>query len=530
MSASLRAHDLTKSFGSTSVLHGVSLVVNPGDRLAVIGPNGIGKSTLLRVLAGLESPDEGRVDVNPPSARVGFVPQRLEASSDESVRDLLARTTRVAAAVAQFERAAARLAENDGGADDDYDAALQEFLAVGAADFDQRLEGVLHEVGLEASPERPLRSLSGGQAGRVRIASLLLSRFDIVLLDEPTNDLDFDGIARVEQFVDEFDGALVCVSHDRAFLERIATGVLEFEAETGMPTQHAVGFAEHERLRTRELERAHDAFRQGAHERERFTALLHQSRNKARSGARLTNRRATRAQESQTRAARRRLEQLERIEKPWEPWQLRIEFPPPPRLGDLAMALRGAVVSRGEFQLGPVDLELASGDRVVIEGANGTGKTTMLEALLGRLPLARGERVVSRSAVVGELDQTRSTLDADEPLSRSFPLASGLDPTAARTLLGQFALGGDDVERPLRALSPGEQTRANLAVLMARGTNVLILDEPTNHLDFEAIKELEGALRRYPGTAVLVTHDRRLLRGFKATRRLELAGGRLSRA
>jgi ATPase subunit of ABC transporter with duplicated ATPase domains len=526
--AALHARMLVKAYGSTEVLRGVSVAVTACDRLAIVGPNGIGKSTLLRVLAGVEPPDEGTLERHPPTAKIGLVPQRLDGRPGETLYDYLARKTGIAEAMRQLERHAAQLADDEQAADA-YDAALQGFLAAGAGDFDQRLAGVCAEVGLTVAPARPLHSLSGGQAGRARLAAILLSRFDIMLLDEPTNDLDFDGIARIERFIMDFSGGVACVSHDRAFLERVATSILELEAETGRPVEHPVGFAEHERLKAIERERAMDTYRQGEQQRHRLTALLHDGRNAARAGERLTNRRLTRAQASRTRMARRRLAQLDSIEKPWEPWRLKMEFPPPPRIGAVAVALRGAVLSRGNFRLGPVDLELAAGDRMVIEGANGSGKTTLLEAVLGHLPLESGERFVGHSVLIGELDQSRSVLDAEEPLSRAFPAASGLDPTSARTLLGHFALGGEDVERPLRALSPGEQTRANLALLMARGTNFMVLDEPTNHLDFEAIDELEHALDRFSGTAVLVTHDRRLLERFRATRWLRLADGQLKR-
>ena len=222
------------------------------------------------------------------------------------------------------------------------------------------------------------------------------------------------------------------------------------------------------------------------------------------------------------RQAEKRLERLEQVDKPWRPWQLQLTLEPRARSGDLVARLSGAVVERGSFRLGPLDLDIGWGERVAIVGRNGVGKTTLLRALAGELPLVRGTRTLGTGVILGELDQQRALFAGDEPLLTRFRVESGLAQEAARTLLAKFGIAGEDALRPARSLSPGERTRAVLALLQARGVNFLVLDEPTNHLDLEAIEQLEQALDGFAGTVLLVTHDRRLLERFATTRRIEL--------
>ena len=376
--------------------------------------------------------------------------------------------------------------------------------------------------------QREGQGLSGGQAARSALREIFDSEDDVLLLDEPTNDLDFDGLALLERFVDRTPSAIVVVSHDRAFLERVVTRVVEFEAETRRASEFAGTWAEYERQRAA-ARRAHErAYERFSRERERFGALLHERRGEARSGAKLAkksggaDRRGTHALSSKVRAAERRLQRLERVEKPWQPWRLQLELPSPARGGDVVARLDRAVVVNGRFRLGPIDLALSRGDRLAIVGSNGSGKTTLIRALLGELPLEGGTRTVGGSTRFGVLEQNRALFERDEPLLDPFCALTGLAQTEARTLLAKFALRADELARPARSLSPGERTRATLARLAAEGANALVLDEPTNHLDLEAIEELEAALAGYEGTVVLVTHDRRFLEAVEPTRTVHL--------
>jgi ATPase subunit of ABC transporter with duplicated ATPase domains len=226
----------------------------------------------------------------------------------------------------------------------------------------------------------------------------------------------------------------------------------------------------------------------------------------------------TEKQAARVRTSEKALTRLDTVDKPWEGWQLQFEIAEAPRSGDVVVRLQDAVVERGNFRLGPIDLEIAWGERVAIVGPNGSGKTTLLHAITGRLPLAQGDRWLGPSVVIGELDQVRGGFLGGEAMLDAFTRASGLIAQDARALLAKFSLLADHVGRAAVTLSPGERTRAALALLMARGVNCLILDEPTNHLDLPAIEQLEAALAGYTGTLLLVTHDRRLLDAVSTTR------------
>jgi ATPase subunit of ABC transporter with duplicated ATPase domains len=522
----LVATNITKEYGATVVLDGLSLTVPDGARIGVVGPNGSGKSTLLRVLAGVEEPTAGAVER---SGTVGYLPQEPERRPGETLLGFLSRRTGVAEAAARMDELAARLSGPEPlGLLKAYDEALQRFLTLGGADLEPRARAVCAELGLRAPIEQELPTLSGGESARVSLAALLLVRFDILCLDEPTNDLDFDGLDRLERFVKGYRGSIVLVSHDRAFLDPTVTRILAFDAETRDVHEFSGTYEAYARERASGLERQQAAYTDYVEERDRFSSLLSARRTQARAGAGLgetsggADRRGTHALRSKVRQAKQRLERLEEVEKPWRPWRLELTLEQRSRSGDLVARLAGAVVERGEFRLGPIDLDVFGGDRVAIVGRNGAGKTTLLGALVGELPLVRGTRTLGAGVVLGQLDQTRALFAGAEPLLDRFRAESGLPPSDARTLLAKFGIRGEDALRATCSLSPGERSRATLALLQARAVNCLILDEPTNPLDPEAIEQLEEALADHAGTVLLVTHDRRFLERFAPTRTIEL--------
>ena len=540
----LSASGIRRERGSRVVLDGVSLIVGPGDRIGVVGPNGVGKSTLLRILAGGEPADGGRVERSPLGAAVGYFAQERERSA-ETVLDYLARRTGVAAAETALESAADDMASGRPGAGDAYAAALETWSSLGAADLPARAAAGLESLGLDASTLlRATATLSGGQAARVDLAAVLLSRFDITLLDEPTNDLDFDGLERLEGFLLSRTGGLVVVSHDRAFLERVITGVVELEEQTGRAQQYRGGwlaFLEEKATARRHAEEAYDTYQSRRREltdrsaRERQWATSGVTREKKAQPDNDKAQRDFRINRTEKLAARARrteraLERLEAVDKPWEGWTLNYTIGQAPRAGSLVAALDGAVVQRGEFRIGPVDLMVGWGDRVALTGPNGSGKTTLIDALMGRLELAAGERRVGPGTRAGELGQRRERLDAEAALLEGFLRLTGLAVAEVRSLLAKFGLGAAHVDRPVASLSPGERTRAELAAFQAVGINFLVLDEPTNHLDLAAIEQLEEALEAFSGSLLLVSHDRRLLESVRLTGTLDLgalsAGGR----
>ncbi|MGY0006972.1 ABC-F family ATP-binding cassette domain-containing protein [Micromonospora sp. I033] len=543
MSATLIAKDLTAGHGDRLLFADLDLVVAPGDVVGLVGVNGAGKSTLLRTLAGLQPLEQGSVALNPPAATVGYLPQEPDRRPGETVRGFLARRTGVTAAQAALDAATEALTAGAPGADDAYATALERWLDLGGADLDERAEQVAAELGLRVDLDHPMTGLSGGQAARAGLASLLLSRYDVFLLDEPTNDLDLAGLDRLERFVTGLRAGTVLVSHDREFLTRTVTRVVELDLHQGQVNHFGGGYAAY--LEEREVARRHarEEYEEYAGTRAQLEARARTQRAWMEKGVKNARRKATdndkigrkfRSESTEKQAAKARqterlIERLEVVEEPRKEWELRMEIAAAPRAGAVVAAVRGAVVRRGDFTLGPVDLQIDWADRVAITGANGSGKSTLLAALLGRLPLDEGHAALGPGVVVGEVDQARGLFLGDQPLLDAFGAAvPELNPADVRTLLAKFGLRADHVLRPAATLSPGERTRAALALLQGRGVNLLVLDEPTNHLDLPAIEQLESALAGYPGTLLLVTHDRRMLDAVSVNRRLRVADGRIA--
>ena len=547
MSATLKATGLTAGHGARVLFTGLDLVLAPGDVVGLVGANGAGKSTLLRLLAGETVPEEGSVAVSPPSATVGHLPQEPERRPGETVAAFVARRTGVTQAQAEMDAAAEALGSGGPGADDAYAAALDRWLALGGADLDERAEAVADDVGLGVALDTPMTALSGGQAARAGLAALLLSRYDVLLLDEPTNDLDLDGLERLERFVAGLRRRAVVVSHDREFLARTVNRVVELDLAQQKVGVYEGGYDSY--LAEREIARRHarEAYEEYDDRIGGLKDRAQMQRNWMAQGVRNARRKSTdndkigrnlRAETSEKQAAKARqtqrlIERLDVVEEPRKEWELRMTIAAAPRSGTVVASLSGAVVRRGAFTLGPVDARVDWADRVVITGANGSGKSTLLGALLGRIPLDAGSGGLGPSVRVGEIDQARGLFLGPEPLVRAFRDAlsdeSGPDwsESDVRTLLAKFGLTGEHVPRPASSLSPGERTRAALALLQARAVNLLVLDEPTNHLDLPAIEQLEQALDAFPGTVLLVTHDRRMLESVRTTRRWVVESGRL---
>jgi len=439
----LVARNISRSYGELDVLDGFSLTVSGGSRIGVVGPNGVGKSTLLRVLAGLDAPDEGVVSREPAGLRVGYLGQE---------------------------------SANAGG--------------------------------------------SPGEAARARLQALLAEAPEVLLLDEPTNNLDVDGLAYLERVLQEHDGGVVAVSHDRSFLERM-TSIVEFEADTRRVRTYAGGWGAFARERRVRLERHRQAYGSYVAEAERVEEQARRMRRWQERG--YGQGRKKKKGRDLAKAIEMRRNRVEQVEKPWSSWQLQLTFASGRRGGDTAVRLEQAVLERDGFRLGPIDLQVGNAERIAVLGANGAGKTTLLRALLGELPLSCGTRWVGPGTVLGTLPQGPGPFCTPASLLDAFTECSGLPVQQARSLLAKFSLGGEDVRRPGSSLSPGERSRAVLALLAAKGANTLILDEPTNNLDLESIEQLEAALEAFDGAVVLVTHDRRFLEAFAPGRRIELA-------
>ena len=549
VNAVLTAKGLSAGHADRVIFSGAGLVVSPGKVIGLVGANGAGKSTLLRMLAGLDdgARDAGSVSLNPATATVGYLPQEPERRAGESVLAFIERRTGVVGAAAELDAATAALEAGEAGADDAYAAAFERWMNLGGADLEERTAKVAASLGLtglgtRGRLEAPMTSLSGGQAARANLASLLLSRYDIFLLDEPTNDLDIDGLATLEDFVMKLRAGTVLVSHDRAFLERTVDQVLELDLAQQSVRLYSGGYLAYLEERAIAQQHARDAYEKYADQKAALGDRMRTQSSWADKGVRQARAKApdkdkhrlsaqvnrTEKLASKIKITERMLDRLEAVDEPRKEWELQMTIAPAPRSGTVAATLRDAVVSFDGFTLGPVNLQVNWADRVAITGPNGAGKSTLIGVLLGRVPLSSGSASLGSGISVGEVDQARSLFDGPVPLLEAFAAqVPGQVPEESRTLLAKFGLKAEHVLRPASSLSPGERTRAALALLQARGVNLLVLDEPTNHLDLPAIEQLESALDGYPGTFLLVTHDRRMLESVSVTRRFVVSDGRV---
>ena len=552
MTATLVAKNVAGGFAHRTLFEKLDVTVAPGDVIGIVGANGAGKSTLLRILAGDLEPLEGSVNIAPPDAFVGWLPQEHERVPGETVAAYIARRAGCTEATQAMESAAAALADpgqilSDRDPADAYAAALDHWLATGAADLDERLPAVLADLGLDSDAVQPestqMTALSGGQAARVGLAALLVSRFDIVLLDEPTNDLDLDGLARLEDFVRDLRGGVVLVSHDREFLARTVTRVVELDLAQNTTTVFGGGYDSY--LEEREVGRRHrreqydefaekkaDLVARARTQREWSSQGVRNAMRKAPDNDKIRRRAATESSEKQAQKVRQmesRIARLEEVAEPRKEWTLEFTIGAAPRSSSVVATLDNAVVRQGEFVLGPVSLQVDAGERIGITGPNGAGKSTLLRLLLGRRRPDEGRASLGANVAIGEIDQARADFTGPGRLVDRFEQRVPSWPTAdVRTLLAKFGLRADHVERGVDELSPGERTRAGLALLQACGTNVLVLDEPTNHLDLAAIEQLEQALDTYDGALLLVTHDRRMLQNIRLDRSWLVDNGRVT--
>ncbi|GAA3538212.1 ABC-F family ATP-binding cassette domain-containing protein [Nocardioides daeguensis] len=545
MSATLVAKDLAGGHAHRTLFESLDLTVAPGDVVGVVGANGAGKSTLLRILAGDLAPLDGVVSTAPSDAFVGWLPQEHERIEGETVGEYVARRTGAAAATVAMEEAAAALGSGDDSpaTADAYAHSLDHWLASGAPDLDERLAPMLADLGLEVGPDALMTSLSGGQAARAALAVLMLSRFDLVLLDEPTNDLDLAGLERLETFVRGLRAGVVLVSHDREFLSRVVTRVVELDLAQHQVAVYDGGydaFLEERAIARRHAREAYEEFAdkkadlvsRARVQREWSSQGVRNAMRKSPDNDKIRRRAQSESSEKQAQKVRQmesRIARLEEVEEPRKEWELRFSIAAAPRSSSVVATLDEATARLGDFTFGPASLQVSAGDRIGIVGPNGAGKTTLLRLLLGRLAPATGRSGLGASVAIGEIDQTRTGLDDDLPLGAAFEAAMpDLAPADVRTLLAKFGLKADQVTSLVGRLSPGERTRAAMALLQARGVNLLVLDEPTNHLDLPAIEQLEQALESYDGALLLVTHDRRLLDNVRLDQRWQVQDGRVT--
>ena len=502
----LAASGLAKAYGTRQLFTDVTLHLAPGRRVALVGGNGAGKTTLLEILAGLNESDAGSV-TKPRDARIGYLPQDLGEVSEGTVRQqVTAGAGHLAELARTLEQLEGRLARPGDRRDDlvaRYGEAQAQFEQLGGYALEAEVAKILAGLGFSgADADRSVAELSGGWRMRVALGRLLLSEPDILLLDEPTNHLDVDSVAWLERRLSDWPGALLFVSHDRDFIDAVANRIVELAA--GAATTYEGGFAEFVVAREEYMQRVEAAAARQAREVARVERFVERFRYKA-----------TKARQVQSRI--KTLEKLERIQAPSRSdGAARFAFTAPPRASRVVAELQAATVGYPDGD-GPVVSEasfaIERGQTVALVGPNGAGKSTLLKLILGELsPTSGTVRVGSnvRWAAFGqhqadELDTTKRAIEV---------FSAGIDPGRRnlRTILGAFGFRGDDADRRVAELSGGERTRLVLARLMVEPVNLLVLDEPTNHLDLPSCDILEDALAAYPGTVLLVTHDRHMIR------------------
>ncbi|MGZ4272965.1 MAG: ABC-F family ATP-binding cassette domain-containing protein [Solirubrobacteraceae bacterium] len=497
------ASDLGKDIAGEPLLRGVSFKLERRDRMTLSGRNGAGKTTLLRMLAGEASIDSGELVLSK-GAKVALHDQRPPRDRDLSLREYILSGAPELVAIEQ-ELASLEEAMAQGAHDEAtlgrYAGAQARLEHAGGYGWRDRALSTLHGLGFrdDADLDRSLDTFSGGELTRASLGRALAGAPDLLLLDEPTNHLDIESLEWLETHLVSLDAAIVLVAHDRWFLESVGTSVLELEAGRGKFFSGTWHEWRRERA-ARELALGRAIERQQA-EIERLERFV----TRFRAG--------TRARQAQSRV--KKLSKIERLSAdPTDGAALQFAFKPPERSGRVVFELEHAELSAGGKELlHDAELWLERGEHVSLVGANGTGKTTLIETLAGRRELPAGKLLTGHNVKVGYLSQHAEELNAGtaRTVLEATQRATGLTPGKARALLGRFLFSGEDAEKPLDGLSGGERRRLSLAVLVHSGANVLILDEPTNHLDLESREALESALNGFAGSLLLVSHDRALL-------------------
>jgi ATP-binding cassette subfamily F protein 3 len=523
----LTAHHLTKTFGVETLLDSISFSLNPGERMGLVGPNGCGKTTLLRILAGRDSPDSGVVQLNPPDLRVGYLPQGLDTERVETLGAFLARQTgNPAVLTTQLERLADALAHSPHQPDllRDYDATLAHLSS--AAANEARAPGLLAAFGLDSLPQDlPVAALSGGQKTRLALAGVLLGDPQLLLLDEPTNHLDIRMLEWLEDWLSEFRGAALLVSHDRAFLDRAVMRILEMDPMTHTAREYTGNYSDYVEEKLAERERQWGAWRDQQEEIRRMKQDIARTKEQSLSVERTTTPRQPGVRRIAKKVARKALAREkkldrylvsdERVEKPKLGWQMKLAFEHAPPSGQTVLVAEGLAVGYGaHILLRDLNLYLRRGARAVLIGPNGAGKTTLLRTVAGQLPPLGGRLRLGAKVRVGYMTQEQEgldpTLDAYTTLARLVSFSE----TEVRSFLHYFLFEDDEVFLPVARLSFGERARLVLATLVVQGCNFLLLDEPINHLDIPSRARFEQALSSFEGTVLAVVHDRYFIQQF----------------
>jgi len=525
----LQVSDVYKAYGDHVILERINFVVNHGDRVGLVGPNGCGKTTLLRIIVDKEHPDQGSVSWQPPDLRIGYLEQALTYPEGATIETVMSGD------LGAIEREIESLSEQMGqatGTELDrlmaaYDHALARYESVSVHRPGAEVDEVLAGLGLDVlAPDAPVEILSGGQKTRLGLARLLISHPQLLLLDEPTNHLDIEALEWLEDFLAAYDGAALVVSHDRTFLDRTVNTVFELDPLSHSLTPYPGNYTDYVEAKAQEYEKQLTDYRDQQDRIAQYQRAIGGLETYARGiehgtidfAPRKIAKGIARKAVVQKRRLERLIESEDYVEKPKQTWQMKLDFSNIPPGSQDALVLEDLSMGFGELTLfEDVNLTLRAGERVVLIGPNGSGKTTLLRIVIGEMSPLSGSARLGPSIKVGYYSQEQEDLDWDvDPYSEIRDVAQMSD-TEVRNFLHYFLFSGDAVFVPIRALSYGERARLALAKLVARGCNLLVLDEPINHLDIRSREQFEQGLRRFEGTILAVVHDRYFVERF-ATR------------
>jgi ATP-binding cassette subfamily F protein 3 len=531
----LAAHRLSKSFGIQPLLEAISFSINAGDRIGLIGPNGSGKSTLLKILAGKIIPDNGSITRAPRTLRIGYLAQGFGYDLNLSIEELIGQASGDPEILeGELSRIGILLAESP--EDDELQGAYDRVVTRMTLYDVVRMESIVHSLGLESivhslglsdiPKKRPLSKLSGGQKTRLSLALVLLDDPQFLLLDEPTNHLDIGMLEWLEEWLANFNGAALIVSHDRTFLNHTVRQIFDLD-----PTSHKIrtykgNYSDYLQQYIANKEAASSSFKDQLDEIRRMKRDIAITKQQAKRVEMTTTprqpgvRRIAKKVASKAKAREKKLDRYlssdERIEKPKTGWQLKLEFQEAHHLGRNVIEFED--VSIGYNKANPLlyidNLLVQAGERIAITGKNGAGKTTLFKTIIGELNSLSGKIHIGASVNLGYMAQEQELLDKSSTALKCVQLVSNMNLTETRSFLHFFLFEGDDSLRAIGELSFGERSRLELAILVASGSNVLLLDEPINHLDIPSRERFEQALSNYPGTILAIVHDRYFIQRF----------------
>jgi ATP-binding cassette, subfamily F, member 3 len=523
----LTAHHIYKTYGIQPILEDISFSISNTQRIGLIGPNGCGKTTLMRILAGFELPDSGMMLSTRPNLRVGYLAQGMEFDLDQTIGSSLSlHPTSESELEAEIASLASALASNpkDSHIQAKYDSVLDQITSL------HSLPPILAPLGLaDLSLDTPVRHLSGGQKTRLMLARVLLDEPHLLLLDEPTNHLDIEMLEWLEDWLSRLNGAALIVSHDRAFLDNTVTSIVELDPSTHGIQSYPGNYADYLEQKLVEREKQVQAYQDQQDELAQLrSAAMHirgltkmKKGGKADSGDKFAKgyfgNRATKNVAGRAKHIEARIEKIlaeERIEKPKQNWQMKLDFGAPAHQSKDVLITENLSVGYDQPLLTGLNLSIRAGQRIALTGANGTGKTTLVRTIAGKLPPLAGGLKLGVTVKLGYMAQEQELLNPSLNSLQTIQSVAPFNETEARNFLHYFLFKGDDALRVTRELSFGERARLQLGLLVAQGCTFLLLDEPINHLDIPSRARFEEALANFKGTILAVVHDRYFIERF----------------